>query len=417
MFGSMLAKRASASWNRLGAAPPLTWVLAGLGAAYLLFFIYPIFLAGPVMRSLPTLPAMSPIGSDLEWALEGARGWFATGGSPYTRELLYTPVGYLLLWPLQLLTARARFVVMTCLTLAAYSFCTLAVPLRVLRAKVIPSEVLLIFATGALSYGLQFELERGQQNVVALALVLAAVWAFHDGQGRRAWAYILFIAAVQLKIWPAVFVFCLTSAWRDWRGNSLRWLGLGLLNIVLLFIFLPLRAVADFFASGWWMTSSTDFIFVVTHSIHAFAVLVGQHAALRGDLWLAGNTGLIEVAFMGLTLACLAAVFAKRIRSGGNGLSVDLLLLCALAAVLLPGQSQDYKLAILAGPVAGFLASLPSRFGDARPRISIALTLSVFSFCYGAILLPTAYKPHRLLLENNMPALFLMLVTFSVLVL
>ena len=58
------------------------------------------------------------------------------------------------------------------------------------------------FVTGLTSHGLQFELERGQFNVVAISLCLLAVYIFHYQVKYRHFGYLLFLVAVQLKVYP-----------------------------------------------------------------------------------------------------------------------------------------------------------------------------------------------------------------------
>ncbi len=62
---------------------------------------------------------------------------------------------------------------------------TLYVPLSMSPGKRVTPELLVVFATGLISYGLQFELERGQFNVIAVSLAYLAIWMYHSRQWTR----------------------------------------------------------------------------------------------------------------------------------------------------------------------------------------------------------------------------------------
>ena len=95
---------------------------------------------------------------------------------------------------------------------------------------------MLIFITGLTSYGFQFELERGQFNVIAMALCFSAIFLFHR-KPKLSWlAYILFTIAIQLKLYPAIYILFFVRDWKDILANLRRFLCLGIVNIALLFI-------------------------------------------------------------------------------------------------------------------------------------------------------------------------------------
>ena len=126
---------------------------------------------------------------------------------------------------------------LTLITLLCYVVVTLVLPRRINKQKSIPALSMLIFVTGLVSYGLQFELERGQFNVIAFTLCLGAIYIFHNHPKSRWLAYLFFTISVQLKLYPAIFVFALIEDWSDWKGNIKRIVGLGILNLAALFMF------------------------------------------------------------------------------------------------------------------------------------------------------------------------------------
>ena len=84
----------------------------------------------------------------------------------------------------------------------------------------------LTLVTGLFSYGFQFELKQGQWNLIAFLFSVAAIYLFHQKPKYRWAAYLLFSISVQLKLFPAIFVFTLIDDFTDWKNNAKRIIGL-----------------------------------------------------------------------------------------------------------------------------------------------------------------------------------------------
>lgn len=125
------------------------------------------------------LPHTGMIGADLRVFVEYIENWLHSGQSPYTSGYIaYPPFSFFLFSPLVLIGYPANFRLITVFTLASYLLVAFLIP-RLLSAGKSTPLLLLISTTGLFSYGLQFELERGQSNVIALAFCLLGVYIFH----------------------------------------------------------------------------------------------------------------------------------------------------------------------------------------------------------------------------------------------
>jgi len=159
--------------------PVIVWVTTGFLVMYLLFFVSPMFLNKDwgMFYFIKYLPEVRPIGLDLRTTMNVVIPWVETGQSPYP-HLFYPPLTYILFAPLALINYPESYMLITFLTI--FSFCSLAVLAALLIS---PSRdysfVVLFFVSGLLSYGFQFELERGQFNVITFLLCMLSVYIFH----------------------------------------------------------------------------------------------------------------------------------------------------------------------------------------------------------------------------------------------
>lgn len=376
----------------------VTCVLAAFLAAYLLFFVYPTF-SGPVMRSVRSVPAQGVIGGDLDMVRTFSESWL-NGHSPYTGLNIYPPLTAALFTPLLLVSGAAGFKVMTVVTIAGFILMTLVLPIRLRRGAALAILPILVTACGLVSYGFQLELERGQFNVISVMLCYLAIWVFHRAPARRPLAYALFVVAVQLKVYPLIFMLMLVDDWRDWAGILKRWAWLGAANVALLFALGP----AVF----------TDFLAAMTQHVQEPSAWTGNHSIRSYLLQLPAaheHIALLEAAATLLTAVCLGLVVLKAIARNTRGINGELLLACTLAALLIPPISHDYKLALLAAPLAVMLAddgeSWRARAGtESRFRLAMALAFAL-AFAYASTLLSYDYRPG--VIDNAEPIVMSML--------
>ena len=354
-------------------------VFAGWFCAYVLLFILPVFLnAGHAMVFPRTVPTLKPAGADLQQMVVFSRDWLQTGrpGS------CYPALTALLFAPLAGLSQPAAHAVMTAVTLLAFLSVVVVLPLRVFpRAD--RAAVAAVAVAGLFSYGLQFELERGQYNVLAAACTAWAVYLFHRGTFRGArWAACgLFCAAVQMKLYPAIFAVALAKDARAWKANLARWAGLGAVNAALLFLLGP-EVFADFLRLVR-QQAVEPYVWAGNHSMMSFAAQIGAAWVLPAC-----------AAVFGL---CLLRVLARQVRPGGPGPFAALILVAGLGAMLIPAVSHDYKLTVFTLAFAFYAAAAaPARGGGAA-------ALGLLAFLHGWTQFSFMLKPAGL--QNNAPVL------------
>jgi hypothetical protein len=399
-------------------APLAAWMLPVFGAAYLLFFIWPVFFTPGGFKFFRYLPVMDPIGADLKETLGSSGFWASGSGSPYFGINMYSPatVGlFALLVPLGL---AAAYKLLSLLTLGAYAILTLLLPLAMRTAKRIPAAFAVILVTGLISYGFQFELERGQFNVLAVMLAFVAIWIFHYHSRSRLLAYALFLLSVQLKLYPFVFALMLIRDWRLWRENLRRLVLLGLASFALLFVLGP-QIFVDFLGPLRGAGSDPP-IWVYNHSVRAFARMSVQRMLQRGYAWPEAASGWLEAALLLILVLCLGAIIVRLLRTRQQGFSAPLLLACTVVALVLPPLSNDYTLAVLAAPVAVLVLrpnDPPPADASGGRRLMRPVSNLALAAAYVSTLFAFNYKPHTLWLENNFPALFVMLLAVTALAL
>lgn len=291
-----------------------------------------------------------PAGVDLAMMLEYSRTWLETG-NPFAALNPYPPLAAVLFAPLAALPFSVAYGLLAATTLAAFVSVALVLPLLAFpRAD--RAAVGIAAAAGALSYGLWFELLWGQFDVLALAGAAWGLFLFHRGRGRgaRIAAYALFTAGIQLKLYPAIFVFLFARDARAWQENLARWLGLGAANAALLFALGP-RAFGDFLHSVR-VQAEAPYVWAGNHSIQSLAEWAGRPE------W----TG----ALFALFGICFAIALGRAALRPGRAAFAGLALASTLGTMLLPGVSHDYKLTAFPPAFAAFVAAAEP--GSARTR-------------------------------------------------
>ncbi len=390
--------------------PIITWVFIGFLFVFLLLFIAPIFL-NPNRQMIyfsGYIPNLNPIGNDLRVMIDLLKGWVSENQSPYTIQF-YPPLTYVVFAPLLLIGDEPTlYRLFTLFTFFSYCLLALWLPLKLIHKKHL-ALVLLIFVTGLLSYGFQFELERGQYNVFTFLLCLTSIYIFHYHRKYRLLAYLLFSLSVQLKLYPAIFIVMFVDDWRDWKNVIVRFTGIGVFNFLLFFV-MGYRIFLDFIRSVTAQMVNPSWIGPWNHSISSFISVAKEDglglidlATLRlfrhNDQWV---EAILILAFI-LLFASALIIFHLRKEAG---LDPYLLLTCTIGALILP-ISYDYTLSILAAPVLLFLCALAEMNNAWHKLISILLTLGI-SVAYFSTLIPYIYRPH--FLNNIFPALFLILI-------
>jgi len=400
----------------LSELPMVTWVLAGFLIAYFAFFIMPMFFSLPprMLYFNKYLPDRFPIGNDLILLVDLIKQWFTIGQSPFYVQF-YPPFTYVLLSPFVLVgDYHTLYKLVTVITLVSFVLSSLIIPLLI-NVRRDALLIVLFFVLGLFSYGMQFELERGQVNVLAFLFAMSAIYIFHRHYAFRRFAYALFSIAVQLKIYPAIFIVMLVRDWRDWKGNLRRAVVLGLFNFALLFV-TGIKPFLEFMDSVTMQLKTPGWAWEGNHSIQAFvSVFVerqGFGAVSPGILeFIQGSPSLISNVFLAIFLLCFLSALYRAYQRNQQGFDPFLFLISTLGALIIP-VSNDYTLSILAAPAAlAFTTIVTGEYGRNKPAAIVLLFLA--SLAYSATLYPFKYKAP--ILQNLFPSLFILLIAVTLL--
>ena len=354
------------------------------------------------------VPANGYIGEDLGQMLTYSESWFITKQTPYIGKNLYPPLASVLFTPLLGIEFSVAYKIVKLVNVLFYVLMTLILPLRISKERQVTSLLMLFFITGLFSYGFQFELERGQFNVIAAGTCFIAIWIYHYHNRYRCLAYFLFTISVQLKVFPAIFIVMFITNWHDWKNNIKRFLVLSIVNFALFFV-LGTSVFVDFIKAIK-AQSVNPSIWAGNHSIRSFVTSVSNIASQHGWPWVNDYSGLVQLAFLAIIAVCIFLIMIQAYRQKQNGVNSHLLLACTIGALLIPPVSHDYKLSILAAPVAILFSDMSSfSEGAIRSRRHFIIMMLVFtlSTAYATTLFSYTNKPS--VLAYNFPALITML--------
>jgi hypothetical protein len=307
----------------------------------------------------------------------------------------------LLFIPLTFLQGDAPFHVLTLMTYLCYAFITLIFPLILSDRKNLPAWAWFLAAAGLYSYGLLFEIERGQFNLIAMTSAFASILIFRRLPRHRWLAYVLLTVAIQLKIYPAVFVVFFVDDWKQWKTYLLRWVLLGLANIAALFVCGVDTALHYIQAMTTVVTSLGISDWPVSHSVSSFLDFSNYYMGINPIVLRAAQI-ILQVGIAVLTGYTLLNAWRK------NRLTdAYLLLACTLTALTIPALSNDYTLSYLVGPAIYLFMHLESKHetGSQNPPI---LAVALISLCLSGTYFSYFQKP--IPLQNHFPALLLMLI-------
>jgi hypothetical protein len=375
--------------SRITSLSPLIWILSGFLLSYLSFFVRPIF-RGNAMHFPAYVPALDSIGYDLAQMLTYSSHWLERGPSPYIGANLYPPLASVTFSPLTFLPFTTAYRVILLATVVSFVFSCTLFPLLVFPRRDGSPLLPMFLVTGLLSYGLQFELERGQFNVVAVACTFLGIYLLHRRPRLRLLSYLLFTLSIQLKIYPVIFTPMFVEDWAAWKSRLPRIVGILALNIAGLFVLGP-RTFHDFLAAVA-RQMADPYIWIGNHSAMSFAVQL-----------LPSRARPLELAILCLFGACFAFAVGLCLARRLKGPDPYLLLVCTVGALVIPSVSHDYTLPLLVAPVAIFLDAQrvlkgPSRFIFVRP-----LMLTTLTFAYSAILFSYTNRGSFPLIGHNIP--------------
>lgn len=383
----------------------IRFVLLGFVLAFVVGFVFPVFLNPKEhMIFFKTVLPMRKIGMDLRALLKYCTAWAVDGGSPYIEIWIvnpYPPLCSVLFSPLVWMSFKSAFTLLTGLTLTSY-FLSFTVFLNRIVGEIEEHPLVYLFiASGLFSYGLHFEIERGQFNLLAVGFALGAIalWRSDAPLFKRLLAYLFMSISIQMKLFPAVFALCLTDDLRDWKRNAIRLFSLGLVNMMALF-FLGLDVFKDFVFYLNQVTEKPDFwLWVGAHSIASFAHV----------------TGYPTEPFWAILILCFGLIYLMGFLNNWSGRNIYLLLACCSVALLAPTISHDYKLSIFHPIVCIFMVGFVRCSNPIRLlRIAEYIIITMMSFF--ACITNYSYKQKKIwpleekLYWNNMlPILFVLI--------
>jgi hypothetical protein len=396
--------------ERIARLPALFWVMLGALPAFIFFFVIPTFSGMPEHILYPDkfIPPMPSIGYDLMLLLEGTQAWLQ---HQQTTPYIFAPFVHVLFAPFLLLGEPRSYYLLVFITLTSYFLISW---LAILMSESADKFVIgFIAAISSFSYGLIYELERGQTYTFSLALCFLAIYIFHRYRTLRWLAYLLFCVGVQFEFSPALLVILFVDDWRDWKSTLKRFVALGAANFFALFLF-GYSYFYDFYSGMTGALQSSE-VSRTNHSINSFAKLLGAQRLMwfseETTLWFASHahwiSGALYIFFIVGFLLVLARVWIQNKR----GLDPDLFLVSILGMLMLPSINHDYTLPLLMAPVDLSITEW-NREGAMNSKTQSVILTVIASFAYFSTLITYEFRP--LYLENSMTMILILLavVTF-----
>lgn len=268
-----------------------------------------------------------------------------------------------------------------------------------------PAIIGFVLVTGIVSYGMQFALERGQLDMICMAISLTAVVLFWSHPKLRWLSYVLFIIGFSFKIYPFIFLLCFVENWRDWKKNVIRLGGISLATFASLFV-MGMDGFNGFLKALTYQTSSSayprdhGFNYGVDYLVEVLSLPLSTTGVI-----------IVKLCLEMLGFAMLFIIFKSYLRSSEEGgIYPPLILGCTLAAMVLFPASKDYKLAIICGAFCMYVLYLQQKLPGLakRQEREVYLFFGIISFCYCAVLYSEAYRP--LEMKNSFPLLYVMFI-------
>lgn len=342
--------------------------------------------------------SIDPIGTDLLEMTKISK-LLRDGHSPYSLgTYIYPPLVSFLYLPLLQFNQDARYAIMSTLTIASIFIGFLIADKISGEKKLVPAIFLFFIVTTLMSYGLHFELERGQFNVIAMCITLLGVY-LHK-KDMKLLGILLVSVGIHLKIFPIFFFLLLfLDNLRSKKGLVVNLCAVGV-NILLLFI-LGSNVVGDF-------------ISVFAEQLHNPFVWSGNHSFF---CYCADKSGVnlcnihTYKYFFSAYIVLLGMGFKITYIKKMGILNVYLVAMCGLAMCLVPSISHDYKLTIIPIVVYPLFKRLYTNSLEEGSYINLA-ALSLGVFLYTLLLFSTNFGNTPLTI-NKAP----ILISLSILVL
>ena len=267
----------------------------------------------------------------------------------------------------------------------------------------------MLLITGIMSYGMQFEIERGQFNLITVGLAVLSVFIFWRFPKIRWLAYILITLSIQFKLYPLVFLVMFIENWRDWKKNVLRLGGLISVNFGLFFSMGYFTFIKFVNSLGNQLSAKG---YVRDHSIHNFVEFLPRalNTTFSPQIMIA-----LKVIFYFIVIGVFVWLLYRYFKNTPQGgFNPVILIACLLVILLAVPTSKDYRLSVLIGGVifySLYLIRIENQLRGLRRNIFLLISL-VFYSSYSVVLLSFAYRPG--LLQNSFPFLLVMMISLPV---
>lgn len=383
------------------------------------FFINTVFFNAERKMVYPRyIPENKKIGNDFLLDYRFGERYFVEKKSAYIgddpenwyTQNAYPPLFTLFLYPLYRfgISYLGGYYFLAGLILLSFIWMVIILPYFFHKRKTLPPVTTFVLTTGIMSYGMQFALERGQFDMICIAICLTSVVIFWYFPKLRWLSYILFILAFQFKVYPFIFIFCFIENWRVWKKNLLRLGGICTGTFLSLFV-MGINGFFEFLkALGYQNTSGAyprdhGFNYGIDYLIAVFELNLKQR-----------QITFIKVGVVVFGLLLLLAILYISLKRADVGLYPPLLMACMLSAMVLFPASKDYKLGLLSGVFVLYVLYLEKQvqFITKKRGVLVHLLFVLIGMCYSAVLFSEAYRP--LVLKNSFPILYAMFIVVVV---
>lgn len=316
---------------------------------FFLQFIYPVFLLTDKMIYYRYIKDLSIAGADLKFNID--MGKFSC------EKIFFTPFAKVIFNMLSYCSFKTTYKILSLLSLLGLVISVLIIPAKLSKKK-INTVTILIFVMAAFSYPFQFEVERGQWNILVIALMLTAIYLFHNN--NLFGAVVLFSLAVQLKLYPAIFILAFVKDYSKHREIIKYWSLFFIVNFLLLFVL----GVQNFYDYTIQLINyaSKPYIWFGNLSLTSYAAQLNLPAIVK-YLLLLGY-------FFSLFLIIRFLYKNKK-----SGIDAGLIFMITIGTLLIPSVSHDYRLSILFPVVAYFFMQ--------DQKINSILDLSLYIAFFG----------------------------------
>ena len=312
------------------------WMLLVFSIVFFYYFVQPTFLNEyHELRLFSNFPELKPLGADLREYIGFSKA-LVENGSPYIRPNYYPPFESVFFLRFLQMGPDLAYVYLTAISFLCFLAITYLLPLLSAPHHRLSLAGAFVLVCGLFSYGLWFQLERGQFDLIVMALCFGGIFLYQRQPRLRWLAYLLFILSVQIKLYPVFFVLCFATDWHAWKANLRRWVLLGLANFAGLFVLGP-KVFMDFINALLEQVSRPSYWTAENHSIHSFVTtLIYEY---RGDRELYNllklNAGWYQLALLAIFAACFATVLWITYRKRLNPANPYVILLCTIAAMVI----------------------------------------------------------------------------------